>query len=262
LALPSFGGGCGKSDAPAPAAAASQPAPKAPEPAPVVRRAPTGTITGKIAFAGAPPEMPELPRFAESGKPRDPACATHEKAGYVSVENGGLKDVVVRLPVGSVSVTDRGPMQFPPVTIDQKNCIYSPHVVALAAGQKLAFKNSDDTLHNVHTYVGEEPDYNNAFPSGTPARETDVGAPPGDVEYKVKCDVHPWMEAHVLVSDHPFFTVTGADGSFKLEAPAGTYDLEAWHPHLGIKHLRVTVEAGKTVTATFPEFTAADYKAP
>ncbi len=260
---------CGKSEpAGSPAAPpATTPTAKAKPAAPppvenVQNKGPRGTITGKITFAGAPPDMPELPRFADSGKPKDPACATHEKAAYVTVKDGGVKDVLVRLPVGGVAVGDRGAPPAAPVVIDQKNCLYSPHVVGLMAGQKLGFQNSDDTLHNVHTDIGDEPDHNEAYPAGAPMRASDVDAPPGDQEYRVKCDVHPWMEAHVVVSDHPFFTVTGDDGSFKLEAPPGTYELEAWHPHLGVKKVTVTVEAQKTVEAKFPAYAPGDYKAP
>ena len=68
----------------------------------------------------------------------------------------------------------------------------------------------------------------------------------------IKCEVHGWMGAHVGVSDHPFFTVTGADGSFTLgQIPPGTYELEAWHEKYGTRTATVTVGDGATAEATF-----------
>jgi len=219
----------------------------------------TGKIVGKVTFEGTPPEMPELPRFNADGTPKDPACPTHEKAEYLVTGGGGVKDVVVRLPVGAAPAPKTPPA---PAVIDQKDCRYAPHVVALVAGQKLDLKNSDDTLHNIHTYKGDESDQNIAQPKGTPDRAVAVDVPPGDTPFHVRCDVHPWMSAYALVSDNPHFTVTGSDGAFELDnVPIGTYKLEAWHPHLGKKVVEVKVVGGKTAEASF-SFSQGDYKAP
>jgi hypothetical protein len=34
---------------------------------------------------------------------------------------------------------------------------------------------------------------------------------------KFKCDVHPWMYSYVTVMSHPFYSVSGEDGTFKIE---------------------------------------------
>jgi hypothetical protein len=61
----------------------------------------------------------------------------------------------------------------------------------------------------------------------------------------VKCDVHPWMQSYLSVLPHPYFAVTGADGSFTIEGvPAGSHEVEAWHEILGTQSGQVTVEAG------------------
>jgi plastocyanin len=220
----------------------------------------TGSIEGKVTFDGAPPAMPELARFTETGKPRDPACASKETAEHLLVDGGGVKDVVVRLAVGAAPKPAQPPA---PAVIDQKNCRYTPHVLGIVAGQQIAYRNSDETMHNVHTYAGKDTDFNIAQPQGAAATAMAVSTPPGDAPYVVRCDVHPWMSAYVLVTDHPHFTVTGKDGAFRLEnVPLGSYTLEAWHPHLGKKTAEVKVEPGKAATVSFAAFTPADYKAP
>jgi hypothetical protein len=72
--------------------------------------------------------------------------------------------------------------------------------------------------------------------------------------FKIKCDVHPWMNAWIHVLDHPFFSVTGEDGTFTIRGlPPGKYTLTAWHETLGTKTADVTVEEGKpaSVDITF-----------
>ncbi len=68
----------------------------------------------------------------------------------------------------------------------------------------------------------------------------------------VRCDVHPWMRLDLGVVTHPFFAVTGADGTFRLTGvPAGTLQLAAWHPALARQEQTVTVHAGEPAAVTF-----------
>ena len=65
----------------------------------------------------------------------------------------------------------------------------------------------------------------------------------------IKCDVHPWMQAFVAVSPHPFFAVTGDDGSFSIaNLPAGTYEIEAWHERLAAQTTTITVADGESAS--------------
>jgi hypothetical protein len=69
---------------------------------------------------------------------------------------------------------------------------------------------------------------------------------------KLKCDVHPWMTAYVLVSTHPFFAVTDDTGSFKLTGlPVGNYTVEAWHERYGAKTAEIAVAEGKPAVTVF-----------
>ena len=69
---------------------------------------------------------------------------------------------------------------------------------------------------------------------------------------KVKCDIHPWMNAFVAVVDHPYFAVTGPDGSFELaNLPPGTYTIEAWHEKYDVMEQTVTIADNESQTLEF-----------
>ncbi|HUQ07580.1 MAG TPA: carboxypeptidase regulatory-like domain-containing protein [Kofleriaceae bacterium] len=201
------------------------------------------TIRGAVTFKGKAPERPALDRMS------DPVCAkTAKLAEDVVVEGGKLRDVLVRIKVGTAG-THTAPTT--PAVITQTECMYTPRVVGVMAGQKLEIRNGDPTFHNVRGTLGKQILWNLAHLSGgEPHVRSDLGKA-GDV-VSLHCDVHPWMAAWAVMSDHPFFAVTGADGSFELDGvPPGTYTVEAWHPTLGLKSTKVKVKKGKAAKATF-----------
>ncbi|HKQ68100.1 MAG TPA: carboxypeptidase regulatory-like domain-containing protein [Polyangiaceae bacterium] len=204
----------------------------------------SGSVTGTIAFAGKAPEAAELPRKA------DPVCAAKPmKSNEVVVNgNGTLKDVLVRIAPGSV----KG--KFPAdgtVSVKQEDCMYVPRVQGAVAGQVVSIENTDKTMHNVHTYKGQETILNQGQPAGSPPIKKDNVATEAAV-LKFKCDVHPWMTGYLIVTDHPFFQTTGTDGAFKLDkVPAGKYTIEAWHSKYGVKTAQVTVEPNKNAEIKF-----------
>lgn len=114
------------------------------------------------------------------------------------------------------------------VVMDQKDLTFVPHILPVVKGTKVDFLNSDDVLHNVFT-----PDKcSNKFNLGTwPKGEKrsyvfeSEGCTP-----VLLCNVHPEMEAYVLVLQNPYFAVTDKPGLFEIkDVPAGTYDLVAWN---------------------------------
>jgi plastocyanin len=232
-------GKSGEEPAPGTAAPAANAVPAATTPGPTGH----ASITGSVKLTGTPPEMPLTKRQA------DPFCAkTPTKEEEVMVGPGGaLKNVVVRITKGTTGHYD------PPATnatLDQSACMYRPRVQAVVAGQSLAIKNSDQTLHNVHGYRGPSTLFNQAEIPGLPPivrKLTDA-----DQILKFKCDVHPWMTAYIAVSNNPFFAVTGDAGRFRIaDIPAGTYTLEAWHERYGTKSTEITVTADKPTEAAF-----------
>ena len=195
-----------------------------------------GVIKGTVIFEGEAPDRAKLVRDT------DPYCAKVDKlAEDVIVTKGRLKDVLVRIKNGSGG---KHAAPAAPAVIDQKECMYSPRVLGVVAGQKLGVRNSDGTFHNVHGTLNGKLLWNKPHPKGEGELALDTSPKAGDV-VEVVCDVHPWMKAYAVVNDHPFFAVTGEDGSFEIKGLApGAYTLEAWHPTLGTKTLNVKIGVG------------------
>jgi plastocyanin len=132
-----------------------------------------------------------------------------------------------------------------PITLDQVNCRYVPHVVALRAGQTLHVTTSDPTLHNVHGTCVENTAFNFALVAKGQSKNLSFETPE---RFPVRCDVHPWMKAWVAVFSHPWFAVTDKDGKYELrDVPAGTYTLVAWQEKYGPLKQKIIVQDGKVV---------------
>lgn len=206
-----------------------------------------GTITGKILFNGVPPQVRPISMDST------PKCAEQHKEPVLSEDaivndNGTLKNAFVWVKSGLPNA--KWPMPSRAVQIDQRGCVYQPHVVGVRAGQDVEFLNSDPTNHNIHPMPRSNREWNESQP------------PMGDKKVKrfdkqevmvpIKCNVHPWMRVWVGVVDHPFFAVTGTDGTFTLKGlPPGEYTIEVWHERFGVQETKLRVGAKETKTADF-----------
>jgi plastocyanin len=199
-----------------------------------------GTISGEVQLVGTPPSMQPLKLGA------DPICAAASADDEQVVATGGrLSNVLVR-------IADAPPQMPPstPVVVDQQSCVFRPRVQGAVRGQVIQIRNGDRTLHNTHGYAGTSTLFNYAQPASSQALERRLPESAGVI--KLKCDVHPWMTAFVVVTDNPYFAVTGADGRFSIPGvPAGTYRVEAWHERFGVKSSLVRVGEDGTARVAF-----------
>jgi hypothetical protein len=126
--------------------------------------------------------------------------------------------------------------------LDNVKCRFVPHVQTASVGQFLLLKNSDPILHTAHAYfAGAQPQFNVGLYPGRMSRKPLVT--PGVV--KILCEVHPWMSAFIVVTDHPYHSVTDVYGEYHIsDVPPGNYKLKAWHESLGAQEKPIEVKAG------------------
>ena len=192
-----------------------------------------GTIEAAVTYAGAP-MVEKLKVNKDTEK-----CGTEAVIEKVVVgANKGLANAVVSVPGA------KGAAKAVKATVDQHGCKFVPHVTAMTPGE-LELKNSDDILHNIHTYSTANPSINKAQPKFKKVMTEKLEKPE---IVKLTCDVHSWMLGWVAVMPNPFFGVTDASGATKIEnVPPGKYTVEAWHETLGKQTKEVDVKAGQTV---------------
>jgi plastocyanin len=221
---------------------------KAKEPQAVVRTGrpgATGTarIFGTVRLSGAPPPAPRVSRGAVPGCGGDaPQPQT------VWPTDGAVPNAFVWAREG-VPAGDY-PVPAEPVVVDQRGCEYLPRVAGVRAGQRVAFQNDDQALHNVHALGSGSNAFNFGMPLAGMRTERLLTDP--QVMVTVTCDVHPWMRAYLGVVQHPFFAVTAADGRYELRGlPAGRYTIEAWQEQLARVSQAVPVGEGGSAALDF-----------
>ena len=207
-----------------------------------------GNITGTVTLKGTPPaEVPNEPLKSDAtcGKLHTEMPTTHH---WVVGSKGELANVVVMLKGMDGKSTGAS---APAVELDQKGCEYTPQILAVQTGQKIDVKNSDPVMHNVHTVptVAGNEEQNKAQMQGS--ADLVFSMPKAENFLKFKCDVHPWMFAWVTIVDHPYFAVTGKDGTFTIkDVPPGKYKIVALHrkaaPTGVEKDVEVTADGAKT----------------
>jgi plastocyanin len=189
-----------------------------------------GNITGKITLSGTPPAEREItPLIQDANCGKLLGGAKPATKFFVVGANQELADVVVVLRGENLKGKSTGAAQAP-VVVDQKACEYIPQILAVQTGQTILARNSDPVMHNVHTTPVAPGNKEENKGQGAGAPDLKFTIPAQESFLRFKCDVHPWMFAWVTVVDHPYFAVTGKDGTFTIkDVPPGKYKIEALH---------------------------------
>jgi plastocyanin len=223
--------------------------PKRPERAGKIVAPPgTAVLTGFVLYQGPRP------------KPKDINFGPEKVCASLHPDKPPVYETLVLNPNGTlkwalVGIRGTVPGKYSPsekpVVVDQVGCIFSPHVVGAMVGQGIEFHNSDPVTHNIRSTATRNVSFNNNFApksiSKTKFESPEVGIP-------LKCDIHFWMSGYIHVFPHPYFAVTGDDGSFVISGiPPGNYTLLAWHETLKTQTQLVSLSAGevKEIDLTF-----------
>jgi hypothetical protein len=214
---------------------------------PVTAAAPVavGAIKGHVRLDGKPPGNPVFRMRV------DPMCAK-VNAGKLVIQQvvmtskeGGLANVFAKLE----GTFPRAPAPAGAVLIDQRDCLYTPRLIGARVGQTLLIRNSDPLLHNVHSMSAGSNSFNIGQPIAGLENKIQLKA---EEMLRLKCDVHRWMTAFIGVVSHPYFAVSGSDGSFEIpNVPPGSYTLHIWHERYGDQQRPVRVTPGSSSTVSF-----------
>jgi hypothetical protein len=212
----------------------------------------TAPVLGTASVAGTVNLTGTIPGTALFSVDADPVCKA-QHTGLVKDETviadakGDLKNVMVYVTDGAGNY----PAPAASITLNQKGCMYIPHVFGIQTGQALEIVNDDPTLHNVHCMAVTNDSFNVGMPNqGMVAEKKFTKA---EMPMKFKCDVHGWMHCFAGVFTNPFYAVTGDDGSFKISGlPAGSYTMVAWQEKYGLSAPQtVVVKDGEAKNANF-----------
>ncbi len=199
-----------------------------------------GTISGRVVFVGEPPTVKKTKVTKDNEK-----CGAEIAAEDLVVgSDKGIQYAVVSV----VGVKGAPPKPANAPTIDQKGCIFRPHVLVAPVGVGVDILNDDGILHNFHTSSTKNSPMNRAQP-GFRKKMTETFNQTEII--KVSCDAHSWMSAWLIVTDHPYIDATDGSGAFKInDVPPGNQTVEVWHETLGKITKSVAVKAGEETKVT------------
>jgi plastocyanin len=199
------------------------------------------TIRGTVKVHGQLPKLPPL----QISKYKE-VCRDVPNETLIVGPTQGLRYAVVTL---EGIVKGKAVEQEVQHELDNVKCRFTPHVQTASVGQFVLLKNTDPILHTAHAYFASgQPHFNVGLYPGRTSRKPLVT--PGVV--KILCEVHPWMSAYIIVTEHPYHAVTDTYGEYLIgDVPAGSYRLRAWHESLGTEDKTVEVKPGASLNIDF-----------
>ena len=193
----------------------------------------TGIIRGKVVYDADPKHPWRLGRYYLGNS-----------------KSGDLAEAVVAVSTRGL-IAPRATSRPATVTMDQKNFQFVPETLAIRAGDKVRFLNSDNHTHNVKT-AHPKHSFNVTMPVDGEFEETFAAASGIRQPFEIDCVFHSSMRAWIFVFDHPWFSTTGKDGKFQMEnVPPGQHRLEVVHPAGDLRGREtINVQAGKPTDVT------------
>lgn len=223
--------------------------PPAPKPAFFkVDPATVAEVSGTVEFSGKRPKGAPIDMSQDQDCARMQAAQPKADESLAVNKNGTLPNVFVYLKAGLEG--KRFEPIAAPATIDQKGCWFGPRVVGVQTAQPLRVTNSDPVTHNIHPMAEVNREWNQSQGPGDEAISRKFAK--AELIIRVKCNIHKWMRASIAVVDHPYFAVSGADGTFAIaNIPPGTYTVAAWQEKLGWQEQVVTLAPATKIKLSF-----------
>lgn len=199
-------------------------------------------LRGQVRLDGPVPEQEKVTLQPKKGSHSTEGCGSLVKDSQRLLvdQSGGIKNAVVWLDLPDAP--GKAPAKPAPFLIDQNQCLFEPHVVALPAGREIAVRNSDSVIHNIRIFREGNPSM--LMHQWQKADAADIRwrfSEPG--RFVVRCGVHHWMYAWVLVAPGSRVGVTDESGRFILaNIPEGRHTLHVWHETLGTREIPVEVK--------------------
>jgi len=210
-----------------------------------------GTIEGTVTWTGPVPAIPKLPYTKDPAVCDPDAKKTRDLERLLIGPDHGVANSVVYLK----DITRGKAMDLPEVrrTLDQKTCRYVPHISLVPLDAEMQMMSSDPVLHTLQMFGAAS--YNLPFPFQNRFIARSMHKT-GVVE--VKCNAgHVWMNAEILVVQHPYYAVTNEQGQYQLTGvPAGEYEIEVWHEGWKIVREETVLDVGAQVEVKRPIYSA------
>ncbi len=211
-----------------------------------------GTFSGRVVFDTGAISFPPLIAQGQDVKDKQVCSAEAVPNEKLVVDSsGGIANVFIFLDAAPKGYKPEKE-ELEPILFDQKNCYFRPHALVLRAGQPIRIINSDPVAHNANIQVKRSQGFSQTVNSSDTTGVVTSFAKSEKLPARVTCEFHNWMEAHILVADHPFAVVTAADGSFEIpNLPSGTHTFRVWHEAASDpleRGLKVTVKPGESTT--------------
>jgi Carboxypeptidase regulatory-like domain len=215
------------------------------------------TVKGTVRFEGA---MPPSKAFELWRAPNRDFCGALSGGSEFRVlrevvvsEDNRLKDVVVTIE----DVSQGKPFELKETKLDANICQFLPFVSVVREQHPMTIFNLDPVSHDLQVYERDREHVIIMFhrPAITKTGTTGRIVFTGDRrEMTMQCGMHPYMQAHGLAVENPYYAVTGPDGTYEISnLPPGTYRIRAWHPVLPPHEQRITVspDSPKDIDFTF-----------
>ena len=216
-------------------------------PAPKISADKGGSLKGAVKYDGDPPERRMLTI------PPDKQAECHHAANGIPDDSLVVDKATKGIQWAIVRILDVKPKQAfekpaAPYQLDQKGCMFTPHVIVVPPATELQILNPDGMMHNIHTIPFDSDDRGqNVSQSGADPvyhYKADWMKEPDIIQ--IQCDIHGWMKGFIVVHDPRYCFVTSPDGRFEIkDIPPGRYKLTIFQEKLGEKNFDIEIKPGE-----------------